>query len=475
MDEQDDSLTKNEGENISDIDENSKLGDDIEELQNIPCSQEKEYHEGYKPSKRGREEDEEQWNLVTKGKKMKEEKSEVYISCREKLPKQFSLAKIFKNLGIHEINKIKYLNPYKIRLEIKDDYIEKLTACEELIEKGWKFQRAFEVNFSYGIIKDVDLELTEADIMDSIRCPSPGVLISVNRLQRRDKHNGWIPCETVRLCFKDTYLPPYVTVEGLQIRVEAYVFPVSQCSRCWKLGHTAKRCPSNSVICPKCANNHENCDTTVFKCVNCRGNHMALLKSCPEYVKEKKIRQIMSEFNCTYRRARTMYVSTSPKRESNIFEPSPGLEQIFGNIDVETQNEELVIETLSLSPPDLGEQDYFKENTTYANKVKMKTVIHKENNKYPKQNKHRNEYKENENIDLQLKEEKQYTEENSSKEITFSELLARLKEIIFLRSGSLKSKVHSVIKCCTEWFILLITENIADWPVLKMFLDYFNG
>ncbi|CAG9790353.1 unnamed protein product [Diatraea saccharalis] len=63
-------------------------------------------------SKRGREEDED-WKLVGKEKKNKIQDSlQVYITGKEKLPKQFAMAKLFKNLGLEDINRIKYLNPY---------------------------------------------------------------------------------------------------------------------------------------------------------------------------------------------------------------------------------------------------------------------------------------------------------------------------------------------------------------------------
>lgn len=61
----------------------------------------------------------------------------------------------------------------------------------------------------------------------------------------------------------------------------------------------------------------ENCDSITFKCANCGRKHMAVIKTCPTFIKEKKIRQIISESNETYRKALTMYVppsSPSPMR-----------------------------------------------------------------------------------------------------------------------------------------------------------------
>ncbi|KAF9414562.1 hypothetical protein HW555_007569 [Spodoptera exigua] len=70
------------------------------------------------PTKRGREEDEEgSWNKVekVKGKKHKQFRKEVFIWSREKLPKQFAIAKLFNNSGLTDVINIRYLNPYKLK------------------------------------------------------------------------------------------------------------------------------------------------------------------------------------------------------------------------------------------------------------------------------------------------------------------------------------------------------------------------
>lgn len=420
--------------------------------------------------KRGREEEEDGWETVSKGKKTKEGKIELYISCREKLPKQFALAKIFKNMNILNIKAIKYLSPYKIRLQLDSDLcVEKLTASEELIEKGWKFQRPFQVDLSYGTIRDVDLDLSEKEIQESILCPSPAILESAHRLQRRDFDGKWIPSETVRLCFKGSYLPPYVNVDNVRIKVDPFVFPVSQCSNCWKLGHTAKRCPSNKIICPKCGNNHSNCETLVFKCVNCGGDHMSLSRSCPEYLREKRIRQIMSEFNCTYRKARSMCVIESPKKEYNIADFSSSLGNNNKKSDPVCDEKDIFEDSKTTFSETMHEK--VSHTPTYASKVKVKAEVHRENRKPKRKESIYELYEEKGNIEDHNFE----TKEASKDRVTLSELIIRLKEIIFLRGITIQSKIYRAIKCLAEWFILVVTENIASWPVLKNILDLFNG
>lgn len=98
----------------------------------------------------------------------------------------------------------------------------------------------------------------------------------------------------------------------MRVKVDPYLFPVTQCSRCWRFGHTLKMCPSERIFCPKCGGKHENCEVTTFKCINCTNNHLALDRSCPAYLKERKIREMMAHFNVSYRKAMTRYTPPAP-------------------------------------------------------------------------------------------------------------------------------------------------------------------
>ncbi|KAJ2937183.1 hypothetical protein O0L34_g19296 [Tuta absoluta] len=182
-------------------------------------------------SKRLREEDEEGFEKVLSQREKKlikiQEPVEIYIYCKEKMPKQFTLAKLFKEQGIVGVNKIKYLNPYKIRVEAKDEVVAgQIMLCRKFEELKWRFQRALEVDVSYGVIKGVDLDLTDDEIRMSISCPEPAMLVAAKRLRKRDISGGWVNCEAVRLAFKGTIVPPYIYVDQLRIAVEPYVHPM---------------------------------------------------------------------------------------------------------------------------------------------------------------------------------------------------------------------------------------------------------
>lgn len=361
-----------------------------------------------------------------------------------------------------DVKRVKYLNPYKVRLEFADENnASKLESCKVILDRGWMCQRAMFKNYSYGVIKDVDLELTDGEIMKSITCHESLEIISLQRLKRRNqysstKEGAWVPSEAVRICFKGTSLPTYVTVDGLRIKVDPYVFPVTQCSRCWKFGHSIKRCTSKNVICPKCGNNHPNCEATSFNCVNCGGNHMALIKTCPAYQKEKKLRDIMAEFNCTYRKAMSIYVPLSPR-----------VDKCELNRDFEI--EDMLLHNQPRFPECYKVDTNFDKNTSPDRVPQIKKKKSKTNKySYPQFNYVQNQSDE----DISPTNSTPNNTQQKKRDVNFQELLKRLKEIIFLKNNSLELKLKESIQCCIEWLILVIIDNVSDWPMLKTIFQF---
>ncbi|CAH2087447.1 unnamed protein product [Euphydryas editha] len=429
-------------------------------------------------TKRPREEEEtqeeewEDWSVVKrKEKKLKEDENllQIYIYCKEKLPKQFAMGKLFKENGIIDVLKLKYISPYKARVDMaNEDSANKLQSGEGLISRGWKMQKAFEKHESHGVIRNIDLEISDEDIFKSISCPSAAQLVAVKRLKRRNVYEEWWSnSESVRLSFKGSFLPAYVLVENLRIKVEPYVFPVSQCSRCWRFGHIVKFCPSSKIVCPKCTQNHANCDTKSFTCINCKGHHMALDRSCPAYIKEKSIRQLMADFNCTYKKALVVYVppkSPAPQRE--------GIKFTQEHIDSDTCYNEFEDTILhEKESPSLDKTTYAKiVKTSQKKNIKKKSIANTSTTIPIPDGSVKSEDDENSTTP-----DKPTVGTTKIRNVHFSELLSRLKEIILVKNFSLSEKIHGSIKCIIEWLILVLVDNISDWPILANILDFFNG
>ena len=423
---------------------------------------------------------EQEWETVrrkkpTTKKKKGEEcgKIELYITSKNPLPKQFAMARFLNENNIENISFVKYISPFKVRLEFKDEKSsDKLFACEKITENEWMVHKAMELSYYFGVIRNVDIDLKEDEILNSIECT--GKIISVKRLSRRNiEKREWNPCESIRICFKGSTLPSHVFVENLRIPVDPYIFPVSQCYKCWRIGHTTKSCPAKTCVCPKCGGEHSNCETKKFKCVNCSGRHTAFYKGCPTFMKEKRLRDIMAESCCTYRKALTIYADQLPNRSTDL-----------------TENNE---------PVDIGEPLPMQSpSTLYSNVVKTRAEIHtttstsKEKhmtNKVlkdmPKENKKKKDeeswfteakrWNEAYMLDNDTNSDAPSNASDDIHKVTLNELLSRVKNIIFSKHSSFKTKISEVFQICAEWIVSVAVGFLSDWPMIQKLLILING
>ncbi|CAH1646015.1 unnamed protein product [Spodoptera littoralis] len=427
-----------------------------------------------RPIKRGREEDDEgSWTKVVrdKEKKHKQFKKEVFIWSKEKLPKQFAIAKLFNSIGLTEINHVKYINSYKLRIEVStEECVNKLLDCQEFQTKGWKVYSATDVNTSYGVIRNVDLELKEDEILTAIKCPSNIQIISVKRLHRRHE-SGWVPSEVVRIGFSGSHLPSFIYIDCLRTKVDPFVFPVTQCSKCWKFGHIKTRCPSNKIVCPKCTEQHSNCEVNKFKCVNCRGDHMALNRNCPVYAREKRVRELMAEYNCSYYVACNMYVKPQLPLDSQTMgqneKPKIDPNNSFNGLNIEESGSSYKY-TTDLFPP------LFTPKRASSPQVSKQKKSHLYNKNESVWYGHRES---SDNIPKQpTTTDKDASDNvNNTREVHFDELINRLKDIIFMRNYSINEKFYEIIKCCSKWLVLVFVDRISEWPIVNKCLELFLG
>ncbi|CAG9103993.1 unnamed protein product [Plutella xylostella] len=239
---------------------------------------------------------------------------EVCITSKNILPKQIALAKLLRSENFDNILRIKFKSPYRVLIQLRSKReAERLMSCTKLENLGYRCQMTNELNLSYGLLRDFDLDADLKELTETLKCEYE--IVSLKRLKRLDTVDGWTECESVRICFRSTTLPPFVKGYGCRFKVEPYIFPVTQCAGCWKYGHYVRVCPTKKIICPKCAGEHNNCEAKVFSCVNCKGNHMAMNKKCPIFMKERQIRETMSKNNCTYRKALNDYLSKTEKEK----------------------------------------------------------------------------------------------------------------------------------------------------------------
>lgn len=441
---------------------------------------------------------EEEWNTIhPRSRKMIRrsnsevvEKIQVYVMCSSGLPKQFALAKLLRDNKVTGISDVKYVHQHKIVITFEEESsADLLIQSKILADLGWRCQRSSEVGLSYGIIRNIDIEMTEEEIMKNVS--SHIEIVSVRRLNKRkynenDTASGWEKCEAIRLAFRGTSVPTHILIYDMRVKVASYVFPVTQCSRCWKFGHTRLLCPSKKVVCPKCTKNHENCKVTNFRCVNCTGPHMALQKICPMFKKERRVRELMSEFNCTFRKALEVYVPPSPVPDRS-FSPGPPLPEVRRPLApsilceperVHQEGGEPAQRTKLMSDLFTNTEDTpFKLVTNKRAKAHRKSQLRPPT---PAPSPSTAPMETDKDIDSEVADSEPRdvtsnpppsSQRRSVKDMSFVRLLAKMYTIIIGRD-SVEAKIQQVVSICGEWILVNVVSGFSAGSLLSMFTNY---
>ncbi|XP_045761309.1 uncharacterized protein LOC123864730 [Maniola jurtina] len=424
-----------------------------------------------RPYKRNREGDkEEMWTTVgRKGKRfaraeagepIPEDRYEICMTGSEQLPKQFKLAKLLQTAKIQHVTRIKYINSYKVLIQFNnEDSAEEFINSKTFQEMGYKMYKTMEMTHTYGVIKDIDLEYTDEEILESLSCNIQ--ILGIKSLKRRNRSDGkWEICEKMRICFKGSSLPPHVKIFDTIAEVSPYMYPVTQCSRCWRFGHSTKICPSYKIVCPKCGDNHPNCTKTTFKCNNCGGKHMAMARICPIRCKEKRIRELMIEFGVSYKKAITLYVPPSPP-------PKP--EPVFTEEDFPKPNKEYQDES-GQSDPSAGKKSYAEATKKTGSKEKKKKK--KEQRSVFEDINWGEESETSERMETSEQEEEHSNQEETTEkkeDTTWKALLKKLKEKILERNLTWEEKIKTCWKILYSGIVSMVVKYLADWPGFKLF------
>nr|XP_034824447.1 uncharacterized protein LOC117982236 [Maniola hyperantus] len=418
---------------------------------------------------------------------IQDEKIIVTVTGKEVLPKQFKLAKLLRSENILKINSIQYKSPFKICIEFEDkENAQKLIECKIFVDMGFRCQLLNDMSLAYGIIRNVDLDIDDEEIKGNLE--SDLEIVSIRRLKRTTSTGKWVESETIRIGFRASVLPAYVRVYGCRFKVLSYMYPVTQCNGCWKFGHSIRFCPSKKIVCPKCTEYYSNCEISTYKCVNCKGNHMALDKSCPIFLKEKNIRIIMRDLNYTYKKVLSIYLSENEVKKNDNNEQS---KENFSTAKTVTENQSLgrSYKDVLMSQHDINTE---KQESTDEESQPEKDITDtkqrvKRNKKFKKRNKSNTKtessgdiLREESDTDMSMEEcddenkgdgKKKFERKKGS--ISFRKFIQKLKEI-YLSDGTLDGKIKVFIGFIIEEIIRYISIMFRDNDICTWLLSKFN-
>lgn len=208
---------------------------------------------------------------------------------------RMSLSKKLREHGVSGVMHLKTINKYKVGITFDlpnnaNMFLKNKKLLEELLLKATIPARDTEIT---GVLRSVPVGMSNKDIFSLIG--SSKNVIQVRRFMRRVRDEvgtTFVPTQTVAVTFASTNLPEYIYLDSWRHEVNIYIPPIKQCLKCMRYNHIAKFC-RNNVVCSICSENHsfKDCkvDSKNAKCVNCKGNHIAIASVCP--LKKQKIEE----------------------------------------------------------------------------------------------------------------------------------------------------------------------------------------
>uniref|UniRef100_A0A8D8QRJ2 Uncharacterized protein n=1 Tax=Cacopsylla melanoneura TaxID=428564 RepID=A0A8D8QRJ2_9HEMI len=166
----------------------------------------------------------------------------------------------------------------------------------------------FIYNHRFGVIKDIDVAISEKEILDNIIVPSSPhtVIIKIKRLMFKGT-----PTKNVLVCFESDEKPDFISLWNLRISVEHYSPRVRLCGNCYKFGHTFNFCSKAKSSAP-----------VKDGCPNCIDSHSPFSFKCPKFVENKTKLNIMQQKGLTFWEAHNVY-KLNPN--ANGFKLNPNL------------------------------------------------------------------------------------------------------------------------------------------------------
>lgn len=199
----------------------------------------------------------------------------------------------------------------------------KVTANELITEQpveSVKFYLPFFIKYSYGILKGIDTDITEEDIIEMLK--EQVKIKSVYRFNRKvimDTKNTdadictYVPTNTVKLEFEADQVPGFVCFYSLRVKVHPYYPRLKACYKCCRYGHVTGKCRQDIRMCVKCGETKCKADCEIEKmcCFSCRGSHQFGAKECLIREKEELISKLMTDQKLTYNEAKNIYYRPS--------------------------------------------------------------------------------------------------------------------------------------------------------------------
>lgn len=185
-----------------------------------------------------------------------------------------------------------------------------------------------------GIVRFIDRDIGDEELTKLAVANNVEILNARRLKRRRVLEDGKVTHEftgTVLFTFSGRILPRFVEIYSVPMQVEPYVIPVLQCFACLLYGHTKNQCRAKKIRCHTCSGTHkieQECSREV-RCLHCRvGDHKSTSRACPEYNRQKQIRELMCCENISFYDA-NLKLPKAGRQKTFVFDENnfPGLKE----------------------------------------------------------------------------------------------------------------------------------------------------
>lgn len=155
-----------------------------------------------------------------------------------------------------------------------------------------------------GVVAGVPIDMSIDEIKENIKSDVP--IMGIARLHRYEEGKKE---EAQRICitFRTNKLPADVKMFCCINTVRPFISKPVLCYNCLRYNHKTKSCRSRKR-CQNCALQHENMETeecpNKTRCLYCKSEHRTTEQDCPERVRQKNIKVIMSKSTLTFMEAK---------------------------------------------------------------------------------------------------------------------------------------------------------------------------
>ncbi|GBM91737.1 hypothetical protein AVEN_270813-1 [Araneus ventricosus] len=152
----------------------------------------------------------------------------------------------------------------------------------------------------YKISSDIPTATSLEELASELSCSND---IVITHMRRFVKLNTQLEAAPVLITILGTTLPEHIKMWFIHQKINLFIDRSRMCNKCFSFFHATRICTLNPA-CHQCGQIHTSSCQGPIQCINCKGNHSALDKNCPHYIKEIKVLEYKARHHVTTGEAR---------------------------------------------------------------------------------------------------------------------------------------------------------------------------